>query len=68
MISRQEGWTTMIGQSLTVKKEVYSIALNLIASSDILVTQLGEHVDKNSEPNAITDYAWLVLQPLSIAV
>jgi signal transduction histidine kinase len=47
IIPSEEGKTNTIDK-LTIIKQFNSLALDLIGASDVLVTQLGEQVDKNS--------------------
>jgi len=54
IIPSEEGKANTIDK-LTIRKQFNSLALDLIGASDVLVTQLGEQVDKNS-------YNLLILQ------
>jgi len=54
IIPSEEGRANTIDK-LTIRKQFNSLALDLIGASDVLVTQLGEQVDKNS-------YNLLILQ------
>jgi signal transduction histidine kinase len=62
----QEGRVATLDLSLP-KKEFESIASNLIRSSDILVTQLGQQVDKNFQNHMLLQLLFVILN-ISILV